>query len=92
LTDTDTFGGNSKKALQDFIERIERLDEEKATLSQGIKDILAQAKSQGFDTKIMRKVISLRKIDADERRDQEAVLATYMQALGMIQGDLFAQP
>ena len=76
----------AKEQLRSFIERIERLEEEKAALAGDIRDLFAQAKSTGFDTKAMRKVIKLRKQEASERRDEEAVLATYMHALGMLDG------
>jgi uncharacterized protein (UPF0335 family) len=75
----------AKEQLRSFVERIERLEEEKAALAGDIRDLYAEAKSSGFDTKALRTVIRLRKQDAAERRDQEAVLATYMHALGMIE-------
>ena len=78
---------SAKDQLRSFVERIERLEEEKAALAGDIRDLFAQAKSSGFDTKALRKVIRLRKQDAAERRDEEAVLATYMHALGMLDGD-----
>ena len=77
----------AKDQLRSFVERIERLEEEKAALAGDIRDLFAQAKSTGFDTKALRKVIKLRKQDASERRDEEAVLATYMHALGMLDGE-----
>jgi uncharacterized protein (UPF0335 family) len=77
---------SAKDQLRTFVDRIERLEEEKAALAGDIKDLFAQAKSAGFDTKALRKVIRLRKQDAAERRDEEAVLATYMHALGMLDG------
>jgi len=69
--------------LRSFVERIERLEEEKKTISDDIKDVYAEAKGNGFDTKVLRKVISLRKQDAQERQEQEAILDLYLQALGM---------
>lgn len=78
--------------LRSFIERIERLEAEKQTIADDIKDVYGEAKATGFDTKILRKVISIRKQDADERAEQEAILDTYLQALGMIQTDLFDEP
>ena len=69
--------------LKAFIERIERLEEEKAGIAGDIKDVYAEAKGNGFDTKAMRKIISLRKQDFSERQEQEAILELYMQALGM---------
>ncbi|AKE44825.1 DUF2312 domain-containing protein [Sinorhizobium phage phiM9] len=76
--------GVARDQLRAFIERIERLEEEKRTIGDDIKDVFGEAKSMGFDTKILRKVIALRRQDADERMEQEAILDTYLQALGMI--------
>jgi uncharacterized protein (UPF0335 family) len=70
--------------LKSIVERIERLEEEKKALAGDIKDIYAEAKANGFDTKALRKVIQLRKQDQSTRREEEAVLATYMAALGML--------
>nr|WP_210339002.1 DUF2312 domain-containing protein [Ensifer sp. ENS04] len=70
--------------MRAFIERIERLEEEKKTIADDIKDVYGEAKGTGFDAKILRKVISLRKQDHDERMEQEAILDTYLAALGMI--------
>jgi len=69
--------------LKAFIERIERLEEEKAGIAGDIKDVYAEAKANGFDTKVLRKIISLRKRDYAERQEEEAILELYMQALGM---------
>ena len=69
--------------LKAFIERIERLEEEKAGIADDIKEIYAEAKGNGFDTKVLRKIISLRKRDYAERQEEEAILELYMQALGM---------
>ncbi|WP_414476235.1 DUF2312 domain-containing protein [Microvirga sp. M2] len=69
--------------LKAFIERIERLEEEKAGISGDIKDVYAEAKGNGFDTKVLRKIVGLRKKDHSERMEEEAVLELYMQALGM---------
>ena len=71
--------------LRSIIERIERLEEEKKTIADDIKDVYAEAKGNGFDTKILRKVISLRKQDANERAEAEMTLDTYLHALGMIE-------
>ncbi|OAP37826.1 hypothetical protein AU381_13725 [Sinorhizobium glycinis] len=76
--------GFARDQLRAFIERIERLEEEKKTIADDIKDVYGEAKSMGFDTKILRKVISIRKQDQDERMEQEAILDTYLQALGMV--------
>lgn len=69
--------------LKSFIERIERLEEEKAGLSGDIKDVYAEAKATGFDGKALRRIVSLRKKDHAERQEEEAILELYMQALGM---------
>ncbi|RVK37656.1 DUF2312 domain-containing protein [Sinorhizobium meliloti] len=84
--------GIARDQLRAFIERIERLEEEKKTIAEDIKDVYGEAKSMGFDAKILRKVISIRKQDADERAEQEAILDTYLHALGMIQFDMFEEP
>ena len=75
----------AKDQLKAIIERIERLEEEKKTISDDIRDVYAEAKGNGFDVKALRTIVRLRKLDTDERREQEAVLETYMHALGMIQ-------
>jgi uncharacterized protein (UPF0335 family) len=69
--------------LKSFIERIERLEEEKAGIAGDIKEVYAEAKGSGFDTKVIRKIISMRKKDYAERQEEEAILELYMQALGM---------
>jgi len=76
-------GGITADQLRAYIERIERLEEEKAGLSGDIKEVFAEAKANGFDTKIMRQVIRLRKMDRDDRAEQESLLDLYMHALGM---------
>ena len=73
----------AKDQLTAFVERIERLEEEKKGISDDIKEVYAEAKGNGFDVKVLRKVISLRKQDADERAEMEAILDLYLQALGM---------
>lgn len=70
--------------LRATIERIERMEEEKAAIAADIKEIYAEAKGNGFDTKILRKLVSIRKQDANERLEQEALLELYMSALGMV--------
>jgi uncharacterized protein (UPF0335 family) len=70
--------------LKQFIERIEGLEEEKAGISGDIKEVYLEAKGNGFDAKILRKIVSLRKKDHSERMEEEAVLELYMQALGML--------
>ena len=71
--------------LRAFIERIERLEEEKAAIAGDIKEVYAEAKGNGFDTKVLRKIVSIRKKDQSERMEQEALLELYMSALGMAQ-------
>ena len=71
--------------LKSVVERIERLEEEKKALAGDIKDIYSEAKANGFDAKALRKVVSLRRQDQAARREEEAVLATYMAALGMLE-------
>jgi uncharacterized protein (UPF0335 family) len=78
--------GSAKDHLRAFIERIERLEEEKAALAEDIREVYAEAKGTGFDTKALRTIIRLRKLEDHERMEQEALLATYMHALGMIGG------
>ncbi len=75
--------GVAADQLKSFVERIERLEEEKKTLSDDIKDVYAEAKGNGFDVSVLREVIRLRKSDKSEREEREAVLELYMQALGM---------
>lgn len=70
--------------LRAFVERIERLEEEKKVISDDIKDVYAEAKGNGFDVKILRKVVSLRKKQPHEREEEEAVLDLYLSALGMM--------
>lgn len=70
--------------LKSFIERIERLEEEKAGLTSDISDVYSEAKGTGFDVKALRKLISLRKKDHAERQEEEAILELYMQAMGMV--------
>ena len=81
---TTTVGGVAGDALRQYIERIERLEEEKKTISEDIKEVFAEAKGNGFDSKIMRKIISLRKMEESERDEQDTLLDLYKAALGMI--------
>ena len=78
--------GFAAEQLKSFVERIERLEEEKKALSDDIKDVYGEAKANGFDTKILRQVIRIRKQDADERHEQETILDLYLAALGMLPG------
>ncbi len=69
--------------LRAFLERVERLEEEKRALSDDIKDVYAEAKGNGFDVRIMRKIVSIRRQDNDKRREEEEILDLYLSALGM---------
>ena len=75
----------AKDQLKAIIERIERLEEEKKATSDDIRDVYAEAKGNGFDTKALRTIVRLRKMDTDERREQQEVLDPYLHALGMLQ-------
>ena len=70
--------------LRAIIERIERLEEEKKTIADDVKEVYGEAKSMGYDAKVIRKVVAIRKLDQNERMEQEAVLDTYLAALGML--------
>jgi len=70
--------------LRAFIERIEKLEEEKRAISDDVKDVYAEAKGTGFDPKIIRKIVSLRRMDRDKRREEEEILDLYLTALGMV--------
>ena len=76
-------GGIASEHLRSYIDRIERLEEEKAGLASDIRDIYAEAKGNGFDARTMRRIVSLRKLDQTERNEQEALLDLYRRALGM---------
>jgi uncharacterized protein (UPF0335 family) len=86
-----TGGAVAQDRLRAFIERIERLEEEKATLLADIREVYAEAKSTGFDPKIMRRVVSLRRMEDADRREQDMVLDTYMHALGMLNQPMAAE-
>ena len=79
-------GHNStaKDQLKSIIERVERLEEDKAAIGSDIKDVYAEAKGNGYDVKALRRIVALRKQDPDKRAEQEAILDTYMHALGML--------
>ncbi len=68
--------------LKSIVERVERLEEEKKTIADDIKEVYAEAKGNGYDIKVLRQVVRLRKIDINERRESEAILDLYMQAVG----------
>jgi uncharacterized protein (UPF0335 family) len=74
----------AKDQLKAFVERVERLEEEKKAIADDIRDVYAEAKGNGFDVKSLRIVVRLRKQDINERKEQEAILETYLHALGMI--------
>lgn len=82
-----TIGSNSAAELKSLIERIERLEEDKAQIADDIKQVFSEAKSTGFDTRIMRKVIALRKIDPAQRAETQSLIDTYMHALGADDGE-----
>lgn len=84
--------GTTRDQLRAFIERIERLEEEKAALAIDIREVYAESKAMGFDAKTLRAVIRIRKQDDHERMEQEALLATYMIALGMVPSDEAEEP
>jgi uncharacterized protein (UPF0335 family) len=77
-------GGIAGDRLKSFVERIERLEEERKALSNDIKEVYAEAKGTGFDTKIMRQVIRLRRLDKDDLDEQETLIDIYKRALGML--------
>jgi uncharacterized protein (UPF0335 family) len=86
-----SIGHNSEPAtrlaaeqLKSIIERIERLEEEKKTISDDIRDIYSESKGNGYDTKALRTIVRMRKQDANERQEAETILESYMQALGML--------
>ena len=76
-------GGIAADQLKSYVERIERLEEEKAALQADMREVFAEAKANGFDTKIMRQVLKLRKMDRDDRQEQEHLLELYKRALNM---------
>ena len=83
MADTVSSDSVAQDQLRAFIERIERMEEEKKAIADDIKEIYAEAKGNGFDTKVLRQIIRIRKQDANERMEQEALLELYMAALGM---------
>ena len=78
----DTLGATAQGKLKSLIERIERLEEDKAAVSTDLKEVYAEAKGEGFDTKIIRKVVRLRKADAAKRSEEEALIELYITAIG----------
>ncbi|MEN2494160.1 MAG: hypothetical protein TECD_00051 [Hyphomicrobiaceae bacterium hypho_1] len=79
-----TLQGSSQSQLRQFIEQIERLEEEKKEISDNIRDKLAEAKAAGFDLKIIREILKIRKKSKNDREEEEALLATYLNALEMV--------
>ena len=89
IKEAATIGDNSSHAiakdqLKSFVERVERLEEEKKTTADDIRDVYAEARGNGYDVKALRTIIKMRKQDADERAEQEAILSVYMEALGLL--------
>ena len=72
------------KHLRQFIERIERLEEEKKGIADDVRDVYSEAKSNGYDTKTMRKIVALRRMEAHTRQESDALLETYREALGLL--------
>lgn len=79
----DASGSVSAERLRSFIKRIEKLEEDKASVSEDLREVYSEAKGTGFDTKIIRQIVRLRKIEVEERREQEELLELYKSALGM---------
>jgi len=77
-------GGVAGKRLKSFIERVERLEEEKAALAEDIKDVYGEAKATGFDVKTIRKLVRLRKMDIEKRREEDELLELYKAAIGLV--------
>ena len=77
----------ARDQLRSIVERIERLEEEKQAIADDIKEVFAEAKANGFDTKVLRQVLRLRRQDATERQEQDAIRDLYLHALGMIPED-----
>ena len=82
--ETQDVGGVAGQRLRSFLERIENLEEEKSNLAEDIKEVYAEAKGVGFDVKTMRRIIKLRKMDTEKRREQDELLELYKSAIGMV--------
>jgi len=80
----EVLNGTAQTQLKTIIERIERLEEDKAGVMADLKEVYAEAKGNGFDTKIMRKVVRIRKMDRAKRQEEEAILDLYLSAIGEI--------
>lgn len=76
--------GFAREQLRSFIERVERLEEQKKEIGDDIRDVFAEAKGNGFDVKVMRQIVRMRKVDASQREEEDAVRDLYMTALGML--------
>jgi len=83
MSNNEAFGGIAAEALQQYVDRIEKLEEEKKALAEDIKQVYSESKATGFDPKIVRKIITLRKVEENERREQEELLDLYKRAVGM---------
>lgn len=81
--DAADVNGVSGARLKSFIERVERLEEEKSAIAEDVRDVYGEAKATGFDPKVMRKIVSLRKTNLEKRREQQELLELYMAAIGM---------
>ena len=81
--ETINVGGIAGERLKSFIERVERLEAEKKILAEDIKEVYAEAKTTGFEPKILRKIVSLRRVEPEERREESELLDLYMAAIGM---------
>ncbi|MEM6539078.1 MAG: DUF2312 domain-containing protein [Pseudomonadota bacterium] len=79
---SEVSGGVAADRLRSFIERVERLEEDKQAIMGDMKEVYAEAKGEGYDTKIMRQIVRIRKMDRAERQEQEAILELYLSALG----------
>ena len=78
----DTLGATAQGKLKSLVERIERLEEDKAAVASDLKEVYAEAKGEGFDTKILRKVVRLRKADLAKRQEEDALIELYLSAVG----------
>lgn len=84
IVDEDRLNRSAQSQLKSIIERVERLEVEKAEIAEQIKEVFNEAKGNGFDTKVLRKIVRVRKQDAAKRAEEDAILDLYMSALGMV--------
>ena len=82
MSEPEMLGDNAQGKLKSLVERIERLEEDKAAVASDLKEVYAEAKGEGFDAKIIRKVVRLRKMDAAKRQEEEAMIELYVTAIG----------